>query len=101
MEKCTYCVQRIERARIDAKNQGRPLRDGDIVTACAQACPSRAIVFGDLNEKGSRVAQLRESQRRYALLTELQTQPRTSYLAPVRNPNPEITAQPGAEARRG
>jgi molybdopterin-containing oxidoreductase family iron-sulfur binding subunit len=101
MEKCTYCVQRIERARIDAKNQGRPLRDGDVVTACAQACPSRAIVFGDLNEKGSRVARLRESRRRYALLTELQTQPRTTYLAPVRNPNPEIPGLGGPEAHRG
>ncbi|HXY39117.1 MAG TPA: TAT-variant-translocated molybdopterin oxidoreductase [Vicinamibacteria bacterium] len=101
MEKCTYCVQRIERARIDAKNQGRPLRDGDIVPACAQACPSRAIVFGDLNEKTSRVARLRESERRYSLLTELQTQPRTTYLAPVRNPNPEIAGPPGPEAHRG
>jgi len=89
MEKCTYCVQRIVRARIDARNEERPLRDGEIVTACGQACPTRAIVFGDLNDKQSRVAALHRSERRYALLEELQTRPRTTYLAAVRNPNPE------------
>ncbi|HVO11890.1 MAG TPA: TAT-variant-translocated molybdopterin oxidoreductase [Vicinamibacteria bacterium] len=101
MEKCTYCVQRIERSRIDAKNQGRPLRDGDIVPACAQACPSRAIVFGDLNDQASQVARRHRSRRRYALLTELQTQPRTTYLAPVRNRNPQIPGPGGPEAHRG
>jgi MoCo/4Fe-4S cofactor protein with predicted Tat translocation signal len=96
MEKCTYCLQRIVRARVDAKNQGRPIKDGEIATACEAACPSRAIVFGDLNDKGSRVAKLRTSNRSYGMLTELQTRPRTTYLAHVRNPNPEIP-----EARRG
>ncbi len=90
MEKCTYCVQRICRARIDAKNQGRDMRDGDVVTACEAACPAQAIVFGDVNDAGSRVAKLKASERSYGLLTELQTKPRTTYLAAVRNPNPEI-----------
>jgi len=96
MEKCTYCVQRIVRARIDARNENRPIKDGEVATACEAACPSRAIVFGDLNDKASRVAKLRGSPRSYGLLTELATHPRTSYLASVRNPNPEIP-----EARRG
>ena len=90
MEKCTYCVQRIVRTRIDAKNEDRAIQDGEITPACAQACPSQAIVFGDLNDAKSRVAALQKSERRYALLDELQTQPRTTYLAAVRNPNPEI-----------
>jgi len=95
MEKCTYCVQRISRARIDAKNQGRDMKDGDVVTACEAACPAQAIVFGDVNDPASRVAKLKASERSYGLLTELQTKPRTTYLAAVRNPNPEI---PGAGA---
>ena len=90
MEKCTYCVQRISRARIDAKNQGREMKDGDVVTACEAACPAQAIVFGDVNDPGSRVSRLKASERNYGLLTELQTRPRTTYLAAVRNPNPEI-----------
>ena len=90
MEKCTYCVQRISRARIDAKNQGREMKDGDVVTACEAACPAQAIVFGDVNDPGSRVAKLKASERSYGLLAELQTKPRTTYLAAVRNPNPEI-----------
>ncbi len=98
MEKCTYCVQRIERVRIDARNENRAIKDGDVVTACEAACPSRAIVFGDLNDKTSRVAKLRGSARSYGLLTELQTRPRTSYLAAVRNPNPKI---PAGEAHHG
>jgi molybdopterin-containing oxidoreductase family iron-sulfur binding subunit len=102
MEKCSYCVQRIVRTRIDAKNQDRPIRDGEIVTACQQSCPSQAIVFGDLNDKQSRVAQLHASPRRYSLLEELQTKPRTTYLAAVRNPNPEIAgASSGSEAHHG
>jgi molybdopterin-containing oxidoreductase family iron-sulfur binding subunit len=96
MEKCTYCVQRISRARIDAKNQGRDMKDGDVVTACEAACPAQAIVFGDVNDPASRVARLKASERSYGLLTELQTKPRTTYLAAVRNPNPEI---PGAADR--
>jgi Fe-S-cluster-containing dehydrogenase component len=101
MEKCTYCVQRIARTRIDAKNESRPIKDGEIVTACAQACPSRAIVFGDLNDKESRVAKLRDSERSYGVLTELQTQPRTTYLAAVRNPNPQMPGGAGGEAHHG
>jgi len=91
MEKCTYCVQRISRARIDAKNQGREMRDGDVVTACEAACPAQAIVFGDVNDPASRVSKLKTGERNYGLLSELQTKPRTSYLAAVRNPNPEIS----------
>ena len=90
MEKCTYCVQRISRARIDAKNENRPIRDGEIRTACEAACPAQAIVFGDVNDPESRVSRWKASPRNYGLLTELQTRPRTTYLAAVRNPNPEI-----------
>ncbi len=100
MEKCTYCVQRISRARIDAKNQGRDMKDGDVVTACEAACPAQAIVFGDVNDPGSRVSKLKASERSYGLLTELQTRPRTTYLAAVRNPNPEIPGVAG-EAHHG
>jgi len=100
MEKCTYCVQRISRARIDAKNQGREMKDGDVVTACEAACPAQAIVFGDVNDPASRVSKLKASERSYGLLTELQTKPRTTYLAAVRNPNPEIPGGAG-EARHG
>ena len=98
MEKCTYCVQRISRSRIDAKNQGREMRDGDVVTACEAACPAQAIVFGDVNDPESRVSKLKAGERNYGLLAELQTKPRTSYLGAVRNPNPEI---PGAVSGEG
>jgi MoCo/4Fe-4S cofactor protein with predicted Tat translocation signal len=90
MEKCTYCVQRISRARIEAEKAGRPIRDGEIVTACQAACPAQAIVFGDINDPDSRVSRLKADPRNYGLLAELNTQPRTTHLAAVRNLNTEI-----------
>ena len=90
MEKCTYCVQRIQHARIDAGNEGRPLKDGEIRTACQQACPAQAIAFGDINDRGSQVSARKGEARNYGLLAELNTRPRTTYLAEVTNPNPEI-----------
>jgi Fe-S-cluster-containing dehydrogenase component len=90
MEKCTYCVQRINNARIEAEKQNRPIADGEIVTACESACPAQAIVFGNAKDANSRVAKLKAQGRSYSILGELNTRPRTTYLAAVRNPNPEL-----------
>ncbi len=90
MEKCTYCVQRINRARITAEREGRRIREGEVVTACQAACPTEAIIFGDLNDANSRVVKLKASPLNYAMLAELNTRPRTTYLAELRNLNPEI-----------
>ena len=87
MEKCTYCVQRINHARIEAEKQERKIRDGEILTACQQVCPTEAIVFGDLNDPDSRVSHAKAEPLAYDILAELGTRPRTSYLAKLRNPN--------------
>jgi MoCo/4Fe-4S cofactor protein with predicted Tat translocation signal len=91
MEKCSYCNQRIEAARVQARVEGRKIQDGDILPACAETCPANAITFGDLNDPESRVSQLREDSRSYDLLGYLNVKPRTFYMARIRNPNPAIT----------
>ena len=90
MEKCSYCVQRIQAVKIETEKQDRSVRDGEIVTACEAVCPAQAIVFGNINDKNSRVAKLKAGPRDYTLLAELNTRPRTSYQARLRNPNPEM-----------
>ena len=90
MEKCTYCVQRIQEAKIDAHKEKRDVTDQDIQTACQQACPTRAIVFGNVNNPKSQVAKLKTSPLSYGLLAELNTRPRTTYLARLRNPHPQL-----------
>jgi molybdopterin-containing oxidoreductase family iron-sulfur binding subunit len=90
MEKCTYCVQRIEGKRIETRVQGRAIKDGELQTACQQGCASDAIVFGNLNDPQARVSKLHADARRYDLLHEIGTRPRTAYLARVRNLNPEL-----------
>jgi MoCo/4Fe-4S cofactor protein with predicted Tat translocation signal len=95
MEKCTYCVQRINAGRIAAEKEDRPIRDGEILTACQQACPTEAIIFGNIIDKNSRVAQLKAQPRNYSLLADVNTRPRTTYIAEVRNPNPQL--ETGAE----
>lgn len=97
MEKCTYCVQRITRARIAAEKDGRPLRDGAVVTACEAVCPTGAIVFGDLNDAGSRVARAKASPLDYAMLAELNTRPRTTYAALVLNPDAALRMGEGTD----
>jgi len=90
MEKCTYCVQRINNVRIEAEKENRPIRDGEIVTACEAACPSEAIVFGNANDPKSRVAKLKAQQRNYTILAEVNARPRTTYLGAVKNTHPEL-----------
>jgi molybdopterin-containing oxidoreductase family iron-sulfur binding subunit len=90
MEKCTYCTQRIQRSRIDARAAGRKLGPDEIVPACGQACPAQAITFGNLNDPGSEVARKHADPRRYDLLHDLGTRPRTAYLVRLRNPNPDL-----------
>jgi molybdopterin-containing oxidoreductase family iron-sulfur binding subunit len=95
MEKCTYCIQRINVAKIEAKNEGRELADGDVVVACQQACPTDAISFGNILDPESTVAKVKARNRDYALLGELNLQPRTSYGARLRNPNPALVDSHG------
>jgi MoCo/4Fe-4S cofactor protein with predicted Tat translocation signal len=94
MEKCSYCVQRIQEAKITADKENRGIHDGEIVTACQQACPTQAITFGNINDKASKVAKLRADQRSYSVLADLNTRPRTQYMAAVLNPNPELAEGP-------
>jgi MoCo/4Fe-4S cofactor protein with predicted Tat translocation signal len=92
MEKCTYCVQRINYARIEAEKEDRRVVDGEVRTACQQACPTRAIIFGDINDTESQVAQWKSQPLNYGMLAEIGTQPRTTYLAELKNPNPDLAA---------
>jgi MoCo/4Fe-4S cofactor protein with predicted Tat translocation signal len=87
MEKCNYCIQRVNNGRIEAKKQDRPIAPGEVVTACAQACPTQAIMFGNLNDHNWEATKLQDEPLRYTLLDELNNKPRTSYLARLRNPN--------------
>jgi molybdopterin-containing oxidoreductase family iron-sulfur binding subunit len=112
MEKCSLCVQRIQEVKAEAKRRGRPVRDGEIQTACQQSCPSQAIVFGDLNDPESRISRLARDPRAYKVLEELNVKPSVSYLRVVRNredapaqalttPAPPLPASPPSAGRGG
>ena len=94
MEKCTYCVQRINEAKITADKENRNVRDGEIVTACQQACPAKAITFGNINDKKSRVTELRAQKRSYQVIADINTRPRTTFVAEVLNMNSELEEAP-------
>jgi len=90
MEKCSYCIQRIEAVKIEADKNNRAIEDGEIITACQQACPTDAIIFGNQNDPNSRVAKRKAEEREYQVLADLNFRPRTTYTAGVINPNPEL-----------
>jgi molybdopterin-containing oxidoreductase family iron-sulfur binding subunit len=97
MEKCTYCVQRIRKGQIAAQREDRPVVDGDIVPACQSACPAGAITFGNLRDDAAKVADLQKQPTHYGILADLGTRPRTTYLAALRNPNPDVLRLEGRE----
>jgi Fe-S-cluster-containing dehydrogenase component len=106
MEKCTYCTQRLANAKIAAKNdylagkrESEIVQDGEVLTACQQACPTQAIVFGNLNNPDAGVTQLHKNNRAYSVLEELNTRPRTKHLALIRNPNAALQATPTAQVQ--
>lgn len=101
MEKCTYCTQRISMARIEAEREGRDIRDGEVLTACQAACPTDAIIFGDMNNKDSQLVRVKADNRNYKLLNELNTQPRTTYMAELKNQNPEMPDYNPPQVRPG
>ncbi len=101
MEKCTFCIQRINRNKQKAKKEDRTLQDGEFMTACQQACPTRAITFGNINDKESKVTELKQKPRSYALLAEFMTKPRTTYLAKIRNPNPALKPETSEQSNDG